>query len=66
MSSRALVEPAVRVASCAERGRLAKSPVGEFGPVLVLWGWSRVDGRAHAIDPGGEHPVLVYFAQCGQ
>jgi hypothetical protein len=35
------------------------------GPTGQLWGWSRVDGREHAVDPGGEHPALVYLAQCG-
>lgn len=30
-----------------------------------LWGWSQVDGCAHAIDPNAEHPVLVYVARCG-
>lgn len=65
MSPRGLVEPAARVASLAECGRSVESPVGESGPVLLLWGWSRVDGRAHAIDPGGEHPALVYLARCG-
>lgn len=24
-----------------------------------------MDGCAHAIDPGAEHPALVYLAQCG-
>lgn len=65
MSPRALVDPAAHLASPAERGRSARPPVGESGPVLLLWGWSRVDGCAHAIDPGGEHPALVYLAQCG-
>ena len=65
MSPRALVDPAARVASPAERGRSAKPPVWESGPVLLLWGWSRVDGRKHAIDPNAEHPALVYLARCG-
>ena len=65
MSSRALVEPVARVASPAERGRSAKPPVLQSSPVLPLWGWSRVDGCAHAIDPTTEHPALVYLAQCG-
>jgi hypothetical protein len=39
-----------------------KPPVGESGPVPPLWGWSRVDGHAHAIDPGGEHPASVSLA----
>ena len=39
-----------------------KPPVGKSGPVPPLWGWSRVDGHAHAIDPGGEHPASVSLA----
>jgi len=62
---RALVDRAADVVSPAERGRSARSPVGESGPVPLLWGWSRVDGREHAVDPGGEHPALVYLAWCG-
>jgi hypothetical protein len=62
---RALVERAAHIVSPAERGRSVKPPVGESGPVLLLWGWSRVDGRAHAIDPNAEHPALVYLARCG-
>ncbi|MBV9164435.1 MAG: hypothetical protein JO309_11660 [Pseudonocardiales bacterium] len=65
MSPRVLVDRAAGVASPAERGRSAKPPALESGPVPLLWGWSRVDGRAHAVDPGGEHPALVYLARCG-
>jgi hypothetical protein len=65
MSPGALVDPAAHIASPAERGRSTKPPaVGESGPVPLLWGWSRVDGRAHAIDPNAEHPALVYLARC--
>jgi hypothetical protein len=62
VSPRALVDGAAGVASPAERGRSVKPAVGESGPVLLLWGWSRVDGRAHAIDPTTEHPALVSLA----
>ena len=65
MRPRALLEPAAHIASPAERGGSAKPPVRESGPVPPLWGWSRVDGRAHAIDPNAEHPVLVYLARWG-
>jgi hypothetical protein len=64
VSPRAL-DPAARLASPAGRGRSAKPPVVESVPVPPLWGWSRVDDRAHAVDPGGEHPALVYLARCG-
>ncbi|MGH3832909.1 MAG: hypothetical protein ACRDRS_21125 [Pseudonocardiaceae bacterium] len=30
------------------------------------WGVSSLDYRAHAIDPGAEHPVGVWVAYCGQ
>lgn len=30
------------------------------------WGVSSLDYRAHAIDPGAEHPVGVWVAHCGQ
>jgi len=65
VSPRALGEPAAHIASPAECGRSVEPLVGESGPVVLLWGWSRVDGREHAIDPGGEHSVLVYVARCG-
>jgi hypothetical protein len=65
MRPRALGEPAAHIASPAERGGSAKPPVRESGSVVLLWGWSRVDGRAHAVDPNAEHPALVYVAQCG-
>jgi hypothetical protein len=55
-------QPAAHIASPAERGRSAKPPVGAPGPLQQLWGWSRVDGRAHAIDPNAEHPALVSLA----
>ncbi|MBV9139693.1 MAG: hypothetical protein JO115_02020 [Pseudonocardiales bacterium] len=32
---------------------------------MLLWGWSRVDGRAHALDSNAEHPALVSVARCG-
>jgi hypothetical protein len=35
------------------------------GPTGQLWGLSRVNGREHEVDPGGEHPALVYLARCG-
>jgi hypothetical protein len=34
-------------------------------PDISQPGVSRVDARAHAVDPGGEHPALVYLARCG-
>jgi len=36
------------------------------GPTQQLWGLSRVDEREHAVNPGGEHPALVYLARCAK
>jgi len=55
------------------RGRASDRPLMELspasdsrrGPTGQLWGWSCVDAHAHAIDPSGEHPVLVHLARCG-
>jgi hypothetical protein len=47
--------------------RRARSAASESrcGPVEYLWGWSCVDGRVHAVDPGVERLALVYLARCG-
>jgi hypothetical protein len=55
-----------------QRARPAPPPVmhrpasePRCGPGEYRWGLSRVDGGAHAIDPGAKHPALVYLARCG-
>ncbi|MBV9141868.1 MAG: hypothetical protein JO115_13285 [Pseudonocardiales bacterium] len=39
--------------------------VDVIAPSGALWGLSCVDGHAHAVDPGAEHPEMGYFARCG-